>query len=183
MWRLKEKESSTETVVPRTGQALSPPDSAPLPASSTVVNPAAEGDLRGQVQTRFGTSIKFNGEMTGSEDVYVAGEIEGTVDLGDKALIVGPSGNVRSQVKARSITVSGHLEGKVHAGERIEIRETGSLEGDLVTSRIVVEDGAVFRGAIDVLKPEMNEKAPPAAAAEPGPPSVSTADSTDNSGS
>ena len=132
--------------------------------------------------------------MTGSEDVYVDGEVEGTVELRDNTLVVGPSGKVRAQVKARSISVSGHLEGKVQASERIEIRKTGSLEGDLVTPRILIEDGAVFRGSIDILKPETNEKAPqrvskpqrsrpPVAAARPDRPTISTAGSTDSSGS
>ena len=189
MWGQKEKESSTETDMPGTGQALTPADSAPLPASGAVVHPAAERDPREQVQTRFGKGFRFNGEMTGSEDVHVAGEIEGSIELNDNELIVGSSGDVRALVKARAITVSGHLKGQVRAGERIEIRKTGSLEGDLETAQIVIEDGAVFRGSIDILKPEQSEDAlpqgnkpprsQPPAAAESDPPIVSPEDSTD----
>ena len=195
MWGQKEEESLTKTATPATSQPVSPPDTAQAPASSTVVSPAADGDRSGRVQTQVGKTIKLKGEMTGSEDVYVDGEVEGTIELRDNALVVGPSGNVRAQVKARSITILGHLEGKVQAGERIEIRKTGSLEGDLVTPRIVIEDGAVFRGSIDISKPETNEKAPPrvnkqprsrppvVTAARSDRPPISTAGSTGNSGS
>ena len=189
MWGQKEKESSTETDMPGTGQEVSPSGSALLPASSTVVQPAAERDPWEQVRTRFGKGFRFNGEMSGSEDVYVAGEIEGSIELNENELIVGSSGDVRAQVKARAITVSGQLKGEVRAGERIEILKTGSLEGDLETAQIVIEDGAVFRGSIDILKTEQSENAlprgnkpplsQPPAAAESGPPIVSPDGSTD----
>lgn len=190
MWGQKEKESSTETDMPGTGQEVSPAGSVLLPASSAVVQPAAERDPWEQVRTRFGKGFRFNGEMSGSEDVYVAGEIEGSIELNENELIVGSSGDVRAQVKARAITVSGHLKGQVRAEERIEILKTGSLEGDLETAQIVIEDGAVFRGSIDILKPEQSENAlpqgnkpplsQPPAAAESGPPIVSVEDSTDD---
>ena len=100
----------------------------------------------------IGKSLKVKGTITGHEDLYVDGEIEGTVELEENSLTVGPNGNVSADVKARDITVLGRLTGNVRAGERIEIRKTGSLEGDLTTSRIVIEDGAVFRGSIDIVK-------------------------------
>lgn len=101
----------------------------------------------------IGKSLKVKGEISGSEDLYVDGEVEGTIQLNDNSLTVGPNGRVRANVSAQSITILGHLRGNVHAGERLEISKTGSLEGDLTTSRIVIEDGAVFRGSIDIVKP------------------------------
>lgn len=197
MWGHKEEPLPTKTATPATGQQVSPADTAQAPGLSTAVNPAADGDRFGQVQAKIGKTIKLKGEMTGNEDVYVDGEVEGTIGLPENALVVGPSGNVRAQVKAHSVTILGHLEGKVQASERIEIRKTGSLEGDLATPRIVIEDGAVFRGSIDVLKPEIKEKAPPplskpprskqtviaAARPERERPTISKASSTDGSGS
>ncbi len=196
MWGQKEEEASQQqTATPATDQPAAPPATAQPPASSTVANPAGEGVLSGRVQARIGKTVKVKGELTGSEDVYVDGEIEGTIELPDNSLIVGPSGKVRAQVKARSITVLGHLEGKVHCGERVEIRKSGSLESDLVTPRIVIEDGAMFRGSIDILKPETNEKAPQrvskpqrsrppvAATARHDRPPISKAGSTDSKGS
>ena len=102
---------------------------------------------------QIGKSLKVRGEISGNEDLTIDGEVEGTVELKDNSLTVGPNGKVHANVTARSITVLGRLEGNVKAGERVEISKTGSLEGDLVTPRIVIEDGAVFRGSIDILKP------------------------------
>lgn len=101
----------------------------------------------------IGKSLKVKGTISGHEDLYVDGEIEGTIELEENSLTVGPNGNVNADVKARDITVLGRLNGNVRAGERIEIRKTGSLEGDIATSRIVIEDGAIFRGSIDIVKP------------------------------
>ena len=102
---------------------------------------------------QIGKSLRVRGEISGSEDVTIDGEVEGTVELKDNSLTIGPNGKVHANVTAKSITVLGRLEGNVKAGERVEISKTGSLEGDLVTPRIVIEDGAVFRGSIDILKP------------------------------
>ena len=140
MWGQKEKASATKT----------PPGTAQAPASRPGVYPPADRDRSGRVQSRIGKTIKIKGELTGSEDLHVDGEVEGTIELHDNALVVGPNGHVRTQVKARSITIWGNLEGKVHTSERVEVRKTGSLTGDLVTAQIVTEDGAVFRGGIDI---------------------------------
>ena len=110
----------------------------------------------------------MKGEITGSEDLYIDGEVEGSVALKDNSLTVGPNGKVHADVSARSITILGRLRGNVKAGERIEIRKTGSLEGDLSTARIVIEDGAVFRGSIDIVKPGQNAASAPAAARPAG---------------
>ena len=102
---------------------------------------------------QIGKSLQLKGEITGSEDLLIDGEVEGAIELKENSLTVGPNGNVKADVSARSIIVMGHLRGNVRAGEKIEICKTGSLEGDLSTARIVIEDGAVFRGSIDIVKP------------------------------
>lgn len=120
----------------------------------------------------IGKSLKVKGTISGHEDLYVDGEIEGTIELEENSLTVGPNGNVNADVKAREITVQGRLKGNLRAGERIEIRKTGSLEGDVSTARIVIEDGAVFRGSIDIVKPgeamSQPKRPEPAAAATSG---------------
>ena len=88
----------------------------------------------------------------GNEDLYIDGEVEGTVELKGNSLTVGPNGNVHADVSAHSITILGRLQGNVKVGERTEIRKTGSFEGELLTAQIVSEDGAVFRGSIDIVK-------------------------------
>ena len=102
---------------------------------------------------QIGKSLRLKGEIAGSEDLLVNGEVEGAIELKENSLTVGPNGSVKADVSARSITVMGHLCGNVRAGEKIEICKTGSIEGDLSTARIVIEDGAMFRGSIDIVKP------------------------------
>jgi cytoskeletal protein CcmA (bactofilin family) len=161
MWGRREEAAPA----PKAGAqpALStPPAGEPVhqaPSASTTRSPAG-AERGGRSQAQIGKSLKLLGEITGSEDLYIDGEVEGTIELRENSLTVGPNGNVRANVKARSITVLGRLEGNVKAGERIEIRKTGSLEGDLVTPRIVIEDGAVFRGSIDILKPGVQQAQP-----------------------
>ena len=102
---------------------------------------------------QIGKSLKLKGEITGNEDLYIDGEVEGRIELKEHSLTVGPNGNVHADVSARSITILGRLQGNVKAGERTEIRKTGSFEGELLTAQIVIKDGAVFRGSVDVVKP------------------------------
>lgn len=130
----------------------------------------------------MGKSLKLKGTITGSEDLYIDGELEGTIELQENTLTVGPNGNVRADVRAREITVLGRLTGNVRAGDRVDIRKTGSLEGDLTTSRIAIEDGAVFRGSIDITKAaaaaapaaiaNANKKPTPASAPSPTAPTA-----------
>lgn len=102
---------------------------------------------------QLGKSLRVKGEIAGSEDLYIDGEVEGKITLQGNNLTIGPNGNVRAEVTAHSITVLGRLEGNVRAADRVEIRKTGSLEGNLVTARIAIEEDAVFRGSIDIVKP------------------------------
>lgn len=174
MWEPEEKASPTKADPPTESQEGRSADTDRPAAASTGVEPAAQDDRFGQAPTRLGKTIRIKGEMTASEDVYVEGELEGKLDLGDSDLVVGQRGKVRAEVKAHSILVLGHLEGKVHAIDKTEIRKSGSLLGSLVTSRIISEDGAGFRGSIDISEREKKEEAPPAAAAEHGSPTAPT---------
>ena len=113
--------------------------------------------------SRIGADIRIKGAVGGNSDVYVDGEIEGSLTLPENALIIGPAGRVRAQVKARTLIVWGYLEGKVQATEKIEIRQSGTLLGDLVTAQIVIEDGAAFHGSVEISKPGTSEKTLPPA--------------------
>jgi cytoskeletal protein CcmA (bactofilin family) len=115
----------------------------------------------------IGKSLKIRGSITGTQDLYVDGEVEGTIQLDQNSLTIGPNGNVDAEITAKDIIIEGKVKGNVKAGDRIDIRKTGSLHGDLSTARIVIEDGAVFRGSIDIVKPEPAPK--PAAAPAPTP--------------
>jgi cytoskeletal protein CcmA (bactofilin family) len=122
----------------------------------------------------IGKSLKIRGSITGTQDLYVDGEVEGTIQLDQNSLTIGPNGNVDAEITAKDIIIEGKVTGNVKAGDRIDIRKTGSLHGDLSTARIVIEDGAVFRGSIDIVKPEPAPK--PAAAPAPTPAKPPVAD-------
>ena len=158
MWGRKDEAAPPpNTDAPATGRPAATPETGRSQASNATPRVSAGS---GRSQAQIGKALKLKGEITGSEDVYVDGEVEGTIELRENTLTVGPNGNVKANVKARSITVLGRLEGNVTAGERIEIRKTGSLEGDLVTPRVVIEDGAVFRGSIYILRPSAEKSDP-----------------------
>ena len=134
------------------------------PLASTLGTPS---DLptpgEGQSLAQIGKSLKLKGEITGNEDLYIDGEVEGRIELKEHSLTVGLNGKVHADVSARSITILGHLQGNVKAGERTEIRKTGSFEGELLTAQIVIKDGAVFRGSVALDKPGQNAANTPAA--------------------
>jgi len=100
----------------------------------------------------IGASVIIKGELSGSEDLYVDGQVEGTIELHGNSLIVGPSGQVRADVNAKGVIVQGKMEGKIHATERIELKKSAIAVGDIVTHRIAIEDGAYFKGKVDIQK-------------------------------
>jgi cytoskeletal protein CcmA (bactofilin family) len=167
MWGKKDEPETSSASNPAPPQPAAPRP-APRPAAPPVANPPAAAERASSSQAQVGKSLHLKGEITGSEDLFIDGEVEGTVELKDNNLTIGPNGNVHADVQARSITVLGRLHGNVRAGDKVEIRKTGSLEGDLATARIIIEDGAVFRGSIDIVqagRPEADRKAVAQAAA------------------
>lgn len=105
----------------------------------------------------IGKSVFIKGELSGSEDLYVDGEVEGTIELRGHSLTVGPHGRVRAHVHARNVVVQGKVNGNIAASERVDLRASANVTGDITTARIAVEDGAFFKGGIDVqreAKPE-----------------------------
>ncbi len=125
----------------------SPPEhpGSPPPTSA----PASRGGDRATI----GRSIRIRGEVSGDEDLLVQGRVEGTIELGAHAVTVGPEGHVKADVKARIITVEGRVEGNLKAEEQLVLRSSARVEGDLSAPRVVLEDGARFRGGIDMGDP------------------------------
>ncbi len=105
----------------------------------------------------IGKSVVVKGELSGSEDLYLDGEVEGSIELKGHSLIVGPNGRVRANVNARDIVVHGKVDGNLHASERVELKKSAILAGDIFTQRIIIEDGAYFKGGVDLQKPEAKE--------------------------
>lgn len=108
----------------------------------------------------IGKSVMIKGQILSREDLYLDGELEGTVELQEHRLTIGPNGRVQANIKAREIVVIGTIHGNVEATEKLEIRKEAKLIGDIRTARIVIEDGAYFKGSIDIIKQDV-AKAPP----------------------
>jgi len=115
----------------------------------------------------IGKAVKIIGQIFSKEDLYVDGDLEGTVEALEHKLTIGPNGTVHAGVKAREVVALGTIQGNVEATERIEIRKDAKLVGDIRTARIIIEDGAYFKGSIDIVKPEPGKAAPKPVAAAP----------------
>jgi cytoskeletal protein CcmA (bactofilin family) len=100
----------------------------------------------------IGKSVVIKGELSGSEDLYLDGEVEGSIELHDHNLTVGPNGRVKANINAKEVVIQGKVDGSISGSDRVELRKSGVLVGDIVTQRIVIEDGAYFKGGIDIRK-------------------------------
>lgn len=98
----------------------------------------------------IGKSVIIKGELSGSEDLYVDGTVDGSIELHGHSLTVGPNGKVRANVNAKGVVVQGRLEGNIRASERIELRSTGVAIGDISTQRVAIEEGAYLKGKVDI---------------------------------
>ena len=99
---------------------------------------------------QIGKSVVVKGELTGSEDLYVDGQIEGSIALNNNNLTVGPHGQVKASVEAKGVIVQGKLDGNIKAAERVELRKSAIVNGDITTQRIAIEDGAYLKGKVDI---------------------------------
>ena len=135
----------------------SSPAAAPEPIrqapATPVAEPARPTASTGE-QATIGKGLFIKGEITGSESLYIDGKIEGTINLPGNRLTVGKNGQVNAAVNAREIVVLGKVRGNVSATDRVDIRAEGSFTGDVAAARISIEDGAFFKGGIDIRKPE-----------------------------
>jgi cytoskeletal protein CcmA (bactofilin family) len=132
-----------------------PPTPAFEPANRA---PAAAGD-----QATIGKGLFIKGEITGSESLFIDGKVEGSVNLNGNRVTIGRNGQVAANITAREIVVLGKVRGNVTASDRVDIRAEGSLSGDVAAARISIEDGAFFKGGIDIRKPDGKPGIPGAA--------------------
>ena len=115
----------------------------------------ARGMEKGPVN--IGKSVVIKGELTGSEDLTIEGQVEGKIELKDNVLTIGANGKIKAQVFAKALIVLGEVTGNVTASEKVEIRDGGSVDGDIISPRVAIAEGAHFRGSVD-----MQRKAAPA---------------------
>jgi len=110
------------------------------------------GATADRATARLGASLHVKGEISGNEDLLIDGSVEGLVQLDERKLTVGPTARVTADIIAREVVVYGTVQGNLRAKERIEIKKDGSVNGDLTTARIMIEDGAYFKGSIEIDK-------------------------------
>jgi len=165
MWWEKEKES--QPGVP-SGKPTVPASSNPSKVETSMsesIRRDTSGSPLGQVQATIGRSIVLKGELSANEDLVIDGQFEGTVNLQDHCLTVGPNGKVKAGIDARQVVVFGTVNGNVNAREKIEVRRTGNVTGDLKSGSVSIEEGAYFKGSIDILRDAKPEERKPATAA------------------
>jgi cytoskeletal protein CcmA (bactofilin family) len=120
------------------------------PASTSVREPSTALSGFSAVSAGISQGIRIKGEVTGSEDLFVDGHVEGKVNLSNGSLTVGPNGDVKADIFAREVIVRGRVDGKIVGREKIQLWSTGNVAGDLQTERLTIEDGAVLRGRVEI---------------------------------
>ena len=167
MWNKRREEEPPRPFTPQSPAPVAPkPIEAKkevTPVSSTPIG-RFEPENRVSAAT-IGKAVKIVGQIYSKEDLYIDGEIEGTVEALEHKLTIGPHGTVHAGIKAREVVALGNITGNVEASDKIEIHKEAKLVGDIRTSRIIIEDGAYFKGSIDIVKPETAK--PPAKLAAP----------------
>ncbi len=148
----KQSNSPQQADLTKEGTPMTMPMRSPEPES-----------YRPSTAASIGKSVMIKGQIISREDLYLDGELEGTVELQEHRLTIGPNGRVQANVKAREIVVIGTMHGNCEATDKVEIRKEARLVGDIRTLRIFIEDGAYFKGSIDVIKENVKpQPAPPA---------------------
>ena len=148
----------------------------PAPPAARPAEPQRADAPRASDVATIGKSVIVRGELSGSEDLYVDGEVEGSIALRGQSLTIGPNGRVHANLEARNVIVHGRVDGNITASERVELRKSASLTGDISTARVAIEDGAYFKGTIDIQKgePQARIEPKPQAVATPPAPATST---------
>jgi len=136
---------------PTTSAPSAPAMAAAEPAPRPVATTTAD-------QATIGKSLVIKGEVTGSESLYIDGRVEGSINLAGNRVTIGRNGVVAANINAREIVVLGKVRGNLTASDRVDIRSDGSLTGDVVAARISIEDGAFFKGGIDIRKGGQQQK-------------------------
>jgi cytoskeletal protein CcmA (bactofilin family) len=168
MWKPNQPGTTPSTPEP---VRPSTPASPSFEAPSTPARPATPGTAAAAApsgdQATIGKSLVIKGELSGSESLYIDGKVEGAITLPGNRVTVGRNGQVAANIIAREVVVLGKVRGNVQASDRVDIRSEGSLTGDVIAARISIEDGAFFKGGIDIRKPGTADSKSAAAVAEP----------------
>ena len=128
--------------------------------------PRPQDSARGEM-AHIGKSVIVKGELSGSEDLYIDGQVEGAIELKGNRLTLGPNGRVKANVNARSLVIQGRLEGNVRATDRVDLKQSAVVLGDIATQRISIEEGAFFKGGVDIQREASAPEAKTAPKTEP----------------
>jgi cytoskeletal protein CcmA (bactofilin family) len=156
MWKRKEEENTPAVEPP-----ISQPPAAPASVPPRSVESPRHEVLRSSEVATIGKSVVVKGELSGNEDLVIDGDVEGSITLRGQTLTVGPNGRVRANIEARNVILYGRVDGDIHATDRVDLRKSASLSGNIATARISIEDGAFFKGGIDIQKAEPALKVEP----------------------
>jgi cytoskeletal protein CcmA (bactofilin family) len=142
------------TPTPEPSRPAPPPAPAYEPPRPAAAAPTGE-------QATIGKGLYIKGEITGTESLFIDGKVDGSVTLPGNRVTVGRNGQVAASISAREIVVLGKVKGNITATDRVDIRAEGALTGDVAAARISIEDGAFFKGGIDIRKPDSKAGAAP----------------------
>src|ERR1035441_11036528 len=147
MWKATRKEDEFSTPVPE--QPAPRAAYTPTPPVARAAEPVRTDAPRSVDVATIGKSVIVKGELSGSEDLYVDGEVERSISLRGQSLTVGPNGRVHANIEARNVIVHGRIDGNIQASDRVELRKSASLLGDISTARVANQDGPGFNGTIE----------------------------------
>src|ERR1700742_605506 len=164
-----------EAVRPASGQPAAPQPPAPGSSGAPSPRPEASHQMEKDI-VNIGKSVVIKGELNGSEDLTIEGHVEGTIQLRDHVLTIVPNVRIKAQLFAKSVIVLGEVTGNVTASEKVDIRDNGSVDGDIISPRGGIAEGAHFRGSVDMQRkggaPAQGKPAPVAASAPEKPQAV-----------
>ncbi len=163
MWKRDESVKPTSTPAPTPAAPVAPTQQATAPA------PQPDSRRIERDMVNIGKSVIIKGELAGSEDLTIEGHVEGKIELKDHVLTIGPNGKIKAQVFAKSVIVLGEVNGNVTASEKVDIRDGGSVDGDIISPRVAIAEGAHFRGSVDMQRKPAGAQASKPAAAPPQP--------------
>jgi cytoskeletal protein CcmA (bactofilin family) len=156
-----------ESVRPASGQPTTAPQPhAPVQTGASSPRSDASHSMEKDI-VNIGKSVVIKGELNGSEDLTIEGHVEGTIQLRDHVLTIGPNGKIKAQVFAKSVIVLGEVTGNVTASDKVDIRDNGSVDGDIISPRVAIAEGAHFRGSVDMQRKAAAPAQPAKAAAAP----------------
>jgi cytoskeletal protein CcmA (bactofilin family) len=142
-----------EAVKPTSGQPTPSVPAAPGHQQASAPAAPQPESRRPQIErdmVNIGKSVVIKGELNGSEDLTIEGHVEGKIELKDHILTIGPNGKIKAQVFAKSVIVLGEINGNLTASEKVDIRDGGSVDGDIISPRVAIAEGAHFRGSVDM---------------------------------